>query len=130
MNVNEKFNAAILLLKSGKNKEAAVLYKELLDEMPDNHIVLFHLFMAHFAQKDFNKAEHFLLKAIELSKEPHYYKDLGDIYYLRKKPHEALNHYITALKAYPDDVNILYPLALTYLLESKEKREKEYLLHS
>ena len=125
--MNKKFNEAILLLASGKNDEAEILYNELLDKMPDNHIILFHLFMVYFAQKDLDKAEFYLLKAILAGKEPRYYKDLGDIYYLRENPKEALNYYITALKSYPDDINILYPLALTYLLDSKDKNDKEYL---
>ena len=126
--INEKFNTAISLLGSGKNQEAEVLYLELLNEAPDNHIVLFHLFMVNFAKKDLDAAEKYLRKAIEIGNDLHYYKDLGDIYYLKDKPHKALEYYIIALKAFPHDINILYPLALTYLLDSKAKKDEEYFL--
>ena len=123
--INIKFNKAILLLGSENYTEAEVLYKEILDEMPENETILHHLFMTYFGKEDFDKAEEYIKKAIKHSKNKHYYKDLADTYYKQDKFSMAIDTYIKTLKYFPKDVSILYPLAVAYLADYKADRKKQ-----
>lgn len=87
---------------------------EILRVQPRNDMVLNLLGMVYFHQNDFPEAKKYLQKAIEVSPQPQYYKDLGDLYLKCRMPNDAIQEFVKGLELDPQNADINLSLGLAY----------------
>lgn len=97
---------------------------------PDNKVSYSNLGdLYHYFLKDYVKAEKYLLTALE--KDPNYimnYTNLHDLYRYSYKQdtNEAVNILLKGLKLYPNELNLLVPLATYYKDKGYKEKAIEY----
>lgn len=108
------FAEAVRLHQTGEIAGAIRLYRQLLQEMPQNAAAFNLLGLAYCQQGELEEAASSIHKALELEPdlaEAHY--NLGNVLQALKRHNEAIQHYEQALTSNPDDVEALNNLGTT-----------------
>jgi len=103
-NVDAQILAGDIFFKSGDTKKAVSFYEKARDkaQIKDKLFKAYKkLGLLFFNNKDFQKAEKYLIKAISIKDDPIVYKTLGDIYLARKELSRAEKNYTKAIKIDP-----------------------------
>jgi tetratricopeptide (TPR) repeat protein len=123
--------AGDLYAKEGE-LEKAVYYYEKAEKKADIKDKLFKVYkkigLLYYERGQPEKAEKYLLKAIDLKDDPEVYRALGDIAYSKKELKKAEKYYLNALKINPSyKKNLSQKLGNIYLsIADRYKKEKKY----
>lgn len=80
----EYFDKAFKLHSVGNVKEAQHLYKKILNENPQDYEVLNLIGLGELQQKNYDKAEEFIKRAISVKKVRYFYETLAHVYFKQK----------------------------------------------
>ena len=124
----EKFNKAFKLHSKGELDQAETIYKEILEETPDNAEVLNLLGILKIAKNELVIAEKYITKALSIKKDAYFYENLAKVYEAKKdftKEIEALEEADNTIAC---GFEIYFLLGLAYKNNIEyEKAEKAYL---
>ena len=102
-NKEEKFNLAKKLHQSGKVNEAQIVYLELLNNNPSDHLINFLTGTTYLQLKNYKTALTYLDKSININQEfPHSYNSKGVVFSEMKNYEEAIKNYDKAILFKPD----------------------------
>ncbi|EKE02771.1 MAG: hypothetical protein ACD_20C00335G0002 [uncultured bacterium] len=110
----ETLNLAIKSHEEGNFEGAERLYREILEQNPNNDTALYCLGIMARQLGHYAAAISYLNKAIEINPNFEYYKDLGNIYFDLSRGEEAVECYKKVLEINPDDIEINHNLGLIY----------------
>ena len=110
--LESKADFAEFYIRYGKSKEALILYEELAEQLSEEKDYAFNVAFLAYQLKDYDKAEKFYKKVLELAPtEPNSNFGLGAIYDRQKKYDLALTYYAKAILKDPDHLSALYNTA-------------------
>lgn len=110
------FQRAFELHKQGKLDEAEELYKEVLEQNPNNAEVLNFVGIINLQKFKLSQAKEFIKKAIDISPEPYFYENLAKVYLEMEDSSRAIELYSELLKKQPDNYNYVFNIASAYKL--------------
>jgi len=110
--IDKQLNQAFNYHQKGNLREAEKIYREILQNKPDNDTVLYLLGTLASQSGQYETAINLLNKAIEINPAADYYKGLGDILYNIGKKQEASQFYRKTIELNPDDEETSFNLAL------------------
>ncbi len=102
-----------ILKKEERYAELIDIAKRILALHPDDFNNLLDLARAFMALENYDDAEHYLLRALEIKKTKDVYVMAGDLYFKMKKYEDAVKYYKNGLKI-EDDPEVRYSLAKCY----------------
>ena len=112
--VEEIYNRAFELHKSGKLDEAEKLYLEIIEQDSQNAEVLNLLGMIYLQKFQLNRAEEYILKAISISPNKYFFENLAKVYLEKEDSEKAVELYTELLKVTPDNFDYLFNMASAY----------------
>lgn len=127
--IDELVRQGFELHESGKDVEAAVIFKKILniDPFHADSLYLLGVIVNKFGDKE--RGIELIEKAILYkSDEPFFYRSLGDIYLAGWKLEQAANNYERALTLEPDSIPTLLALGSAHEHLRKTKSAEEYFL--
>jgi tetratricopeptide (TPR) repeat protein len=115
MNVNKKFRLAVKYYQAGNLQQAENLYKEILENQPDNIDALYFLGVILQHKKDYDSAISSYRKTLHLNPHnPDVYYNLGLIFQDKAEADEAIKCYRQAIKLKPNFADVYYNLGLIF----------------
>lgn len=111
---SEQFNKAFDFHKNGKLTDAEKLYKEILQQEPDNHEVLDLLGILHTQVGNYDKAQDYIKKAISIKPEIYYLENLANLLFRMKDFQAAIEIYELLVKISPQNYENMFNLAMSY----------------
>ena len=118
--LNNLLNEALSDLKDSKPDIAKKKFKIILSHRPDHPKILNLISISYHQLKNYKKALHYILKAIEKnSKEIGFYINLGNIYKDLKKYPESEKAYVNGLKINNSSAELFYNLGVLYVNQHK-----------
>lgn len=115
MIAQEKLNEALNFHNTGQIEDARAIYKEILDEFPDNDSVLYFMGITSYQTGNLEEAAELITTAVKINPQPDYLRDLGNILFDLNKVTDAAEYFELYLKLIPDDIEIMFNLGLAYL---------------
>ena len=107
METKKQLEEALQLHQSGKIAEAKMLYRKVIDQIPDNHIALYFLGIIFYEENETELALEYLKKAVHIN--PDYSADLAKIYFKlalfshkNNKSDKAIEYYYEVIRYKPD----------------------------
>ena len=122
IDIKEKADKAFDFHKSGNFSEAERLYIEVLSFEPSNINVLNLLGLLKFAQKQYQEALTYILKAVEISPQAYFYLNLGRIYFSLNRIEESTKAFEEGLKLQRNDFELWFNYAFS--LNAQERFEE------
>ncbi len=101
---------------------AEEMIKKALEEEPENGAYLDSLGWVYYKKGDLEKAKEYILKAIDLIKDPDVYEHLGDIYIELSDEEKGVSYYEEGFLRFPDNKGLE---AKVKKYEKKDKSSKE-----
>jgi len=127
ISLQQTLDFARQLHKSKKLDQAKRIYKELLNKIPNEAIVLHLLGLIYFEQNTLLKAEKLFLKAIELKPDfDEAHNNLANLFMHDGRLKEAIVSFNSALKLNPNNATTHYNLAIVY---ENTKASDKAILH-
>ena len=124
----EKFNKAFKLHSKGELDQAETIYKEILEETPDNAEVLNLLGILKIAKNELVIAEKYITKALSIKKDAYFYENLAKVYEAKKDFSKEIEALEEAANTIACGFEIYFLLGLAYKNNIEyEKAEKAYL---
>ncbi len=124
----EYFDKAFKLHSSGNIQEAQNLYTKILNENPKDFEVLNLIGMIELQQKNYEKAEEFVTRAISVKKVRYFYETLAHIYFQQKNYAKELEIRLEEEKEFGLEFELAFGIGLAYKnLLNFEKSEEYYL---
>lgn len=124
----EKFNKAFKLHSKGELDQAETIYKEILEETPDNAEVLNLLGILKIAKNELVIAEKYITKALSIKKDAYFYENLAKVYEAKKDFTKEIEALEEAANTIACGFEIYFLLGLAYKNNIEyEKAEKTYL---
>lgn len=124
----EKFNKAFKLHSKGELDQAETIYKEILEETPDNAEVLNLLGILKIAKNELVIAEKYITKALSIKKDAYFYENLAKVYEAKKDFTKEIEALEEAANTIACGFEIYFLLGLAYKNNIEyEKAEKAYL---
>ncbi len=114
------------LLQTGRQQQAMVQYRRVLEFAPDNLMALSNIGVVLFDRGRFDEAERHFLQAFAI--EPNdamVQANMGDIRRVRQRFDEALEHYRASLELRPDHASSHYWMGTIYM----QRRDGERAIH-
>jgi tetratricopeptide (TPR) repeat protein len=129
MNLNNKFEEAINLHKSGKFSEAKAIYHQLYDILTDDTYLLFLMSALYYDIKDYDKALEYAEEGINISPQKELFEIMGKACVEKKDFDKAIYCYSKIIELEPDNAEILYNTAKIYYMAKKIYKAAElYIL--
>ena len=124
----EYFDKAFKLHSSGMGDEAKVFYNKILAENPDDYEVMNLLGMLELQAKNYDLAENWILKAIELKPAFYFYETLSRVYNHKKDWQKELDVLLETEKLFGLNYETAFRLGLVFRrFMNYELSEKYYL---
>ena len=124
----EYFDKAFKLHSAGNITEAQNFYKKILAEIPDDSEILNLIGMSEMQQKNYDKAEEFITRAISCKKEKYFYETLAHLYFIQKNYKKELETRLSYEKEFGLNFEQAFGIGLAYKnLMDFENSEKYYL---
>ncbi len=121
----EKFNKAFKLHSKGELDQAETIYKEILEETPDNAEVLNLLGILKIAKNELVIAEKYITKALSIKKDAYFYENLAKVYEAKKDFSKEIEALEEAANTIACGFEIYFLLGLAY--KNNIEYEKAYL---
>ena len=119
---------AEIYLSQGQHKKAELIYKKLIDLYPFDPNYPSQMARTFFERRQFKSASQFYEKALQMDKgNPIRYISLGNLYTTKKHYREALDYYEKAHRLSVRDINLMFVIVETFLLNSDPISAREYL---
>ena len=116
--MSEKIDKAMGLFKEGKYKESIDAFSSVLETEPDNADIYNNMGVAYSCLDNFEQAEKFYIKAIELDPElVQAYINLSDLYFKAGDVASSLGTLQRGSYELPDNLAIAHLLARVYIEE-------------
>lgn len=112
--IQGKLNTALKYHQSGQLSEAEIIYKQVIEEDPNNDSALNLYGILLLQHKRYDEAILYTNKAIDINPNSYFYINLGNIYKEKDDIDLAINSYQNALDFEPDNHKIFYSLGLSY----------------
>lgn len=113
-NTREKLLDALELHKANRIDEAVVLYNAVIKEDPDNDMALSFLGIIALGKNEPDNALNYFLKAVSIKPESDYYKEIGNIYFDKKRYKDAIEAYEKAIALNPEFKEAFFNLGIAY----------------
>ena len=121
----EKFNKAFKLHSKGELDQAETIYKEILEETPDNAEVLNLLGILKIAKNELVIAEKYITKALSIKKDAYFYENLAKVYEAKKDFSKEIEALEEAANTIACGFEIYFLLGLAH--KNNIEYEKAYL---
>ncbi|OGI23253.1 MAG: hypothetical protein A2255_06245 [Candidatus Melainabacteria bacterium RIFOXYA2_FULL_32_9] len=110
----EMLTQAIEQHQTGNFQETEILYRQILQNNPENDVALYYLGIMACELGQSEIAIENLRKAIDINPIYEYYKDLGNIYFDINNNYEAIHSYEQVIKLNNNDIDVYFNLGLLY----------------
>lgn len=120
-----KFKQAFELHQNGQLTKARDLYKEILEEEPQNHEVWDLLGLVFLQASEYQKSLECIKNAIDIFPDPYYIQNIGKLYFEMKDFENAIEIYKILTKNYPQEYENWFRLAMSYKNNSDWEKAKE-----
>lgn len=119
----------VALHEQGDYDGAIRKYQQVLSETPDDAGALYELGFALFAKGDYSKSLEVAMKGAqyESSMLAGFYTLIGNDFDQLKQPDKAIKAYQAGIKRFPDDSQLRFNLAITYISLNKSEDAKKSL---
>lgn len=124
--INNRINRAIEYQKAGVFPEAEVIYRNVLNDDPENASALNLLGMLIYQLGNYDEALEYVNRAIDICEYAYFYKNLGNIYMAKFDVQAAKNCFERAKELEGEDFQILFSLAGIYKSLGDKEKALEY----
>jgi len=115
-----KLNTAFKYHKSGQLPEAEIIYRQVIEEEPENYNALNLFGLLLFQHKRYDEAIIYVEKAVDINPIPYFHINLGNIHSAKGDSDKAIDFYKKAIALEPDNADPWFGLGICH------KNKKEY----
>jgi len=112
--ISSMLKEALELHQNNNLDEAQEIYLKILENDPKNAEALDFLGLVFLAKGEFNKAEDYIKKAIDLNPNNYFCGNLAKVYFHKKEFNKTIDMYKLLLETDSNNVDYLFNLALSY----------------
>jgi len=128
--INSKINTALKYHQSGQLAEAEIIYRQVIEEDPNNASALNLYGILLYQHNRFNEAVEYARKAVEINPNSYFCTNLGNIYKETGKMDLAIDLYNQALEYEPDNAKVYFNLGYSYKIKNELNTAIEYYKRS
>ncbi|PLX15726.1 MAG: hypothetical protein C0601_12160 [Candidatus Muiribacterium halophilum] len=105
---SSSFKDSVKLIKENKFEQAQIILEELYKKSPEDVYILNNLGVVFLEKNQYNKAERFFNKALDIKKDfKSAFMNLGILYYYREDWYTLIKHSFSGIDLFPEERNII-----------------------
>ncbi|MDD3012709.1 MAG: tetratricopeptide repeat protein [Candidatus Gastranaerophilales bacterium] len=121
-----KLNTALKYHKNGQLPEAEIIYRQVIEEEPENYNALNLFGILLFQHKRYEEAIIYVEKAIDIHPIPYFYINLGNIHSAKGEFDKAIDFYNESLEMDPNNPDPWFGLGMCYKNKNENDKAIEY----